>query len=155
MEPVLRDALPYSNWVWVLGGALIVAAVSWVVSLAFAYKHSRASHAHTIRDLRDLQRQRYHAKIGEVQNEWAQGEMDVRDAHFALASLIRAAATEKTRVNVESLTAREAAAQFPEWQALSESLMWCEDQTFPARDLPQAHQRVERGLALAKAVVDQ
>lgn len=155
MDPALRDALPYSNWVWLLGAVLIVAAVGWVVSLAFAYKHSTANRTQTIIELRELQRRRYHSKIVEVEEEWAQGQMDVRDAHFALASLIRAAATEKTRVNVESLTALEAAEQFPEWQALSESLLWCEDQTFPARELPQAEERVQRGIVAAKAVVDQ
>lgn len=155
MEPILRDVLPYSNWVWILGGTAIVAAIAWVVSLAFAYRYSRSEPREMVWELRALQRRRYHSKIGEVQGEWTAGDMDVRDAHFALASLIRAAATEKTRVNVEALTAAEAAEQFPQWSVLSEALLWCEDQTFPADEKPEAQARVGRGIAFAKAVVDQ
>ena len=156
MDPILRDPLPYSNWVWLLGVFLIVASVTWGGSLLFAYRTHKVFKPEKVLELRALQRRRYQAKISQVRQEWEGGELDVRDAHFALASLIRAAATEKTRVNVEVLTAQEAAQAFPEWTTLSEALLWCEDQTFPAASEESASEaKVARGLALAEAVIGQ
>lgn len=156
MDPILRDPLPYSNWVWLLGAFLIVLSVTWGASLLFAYRTHKVYQPEKVVELRALQRRRYQAKISQVQAEWEGGQMDVRDAHFALASLIRAAATEKTRVNVEVLTAEEAAQTFPEWTTLNEALLWCEDQTFPATPEETASEaRVARGLALAEAVIGQ
>lgn len=156
MEPVLHDPITYANWVWILGAGLIAIALVWGASLLWAYRTSRVRPPETVWELRALQRRRYMRQISQVETEYADGMMSGVDCHFALASLIRAAATEKTRLNVETMTAKEAAERFPQWPGLSAALAWCEDHTFPATSgrTPDMDARVEYGVQLARAVVD-
>lgn len=151
MEPVLRDPWAFSNWVWLLGAGMLALALIWVVSLLVAYRVALVERRDPVRTLGQLQRARYNRQISEVAEDFERGKLTPRDAHFALASLIRAAATEKTGVNVEAQTSSEAARYVPSWPLLARALEWCEDETFPAQG---GTQRVERGLALAREVVD-
>ena len=98
-----------------------------------------------------LQRGRYNRHIAEVQEGFAAGHITARDAHFALASLIRAAATEKTGLNIESQTSLEVAQNLPMWPLLTEALQWCENETFPPEG---ATAMVQRGAELASEVVN-
>lgn len=151
MPPDLRPPLAYSNWVWLLGTAMIVVAVAWVVTMVILYRVRLTKPKAAIRTLGQLQRRRYNRHIDEVRDQFLSGNLTAREAHFALAALIRAAATEKTGSNIEAQTAREVAESLPQWPVLAISLRWCEDETFPAAS---ATQRVEHGVALAREVVN-
>lgn len=151
MTADLRPPLAYSNWVWLLGAVLVLIAIGWVVTLVILYRVRLVRPKDSVRTLGELQRRRYRRHIGEVEDGYRAGMLPAREAHFALATLIRAAATEKTGVNVESQTAEEAAANFPQWPQLAVALTWCEDETFPA---DRATQQVEHGVALARGVIE-
>ena len=151
MQPELREPLVYSNWVWVLGAIIIVVAVAWSVTLIIVYRGSKVEKQGSVKTLGQLQRGRYNRHIAEVQEGFAAGHITARDAHFALASLIRAAATEKTGLNIESQTSLEVAQNLPMWPLLTEALQWCENETFPPEG---ATAMVQRGAELASEVVN-
>ena len=151
MQPELREPLVYSNWVWVLGAIIIVVAVAWSVTLIIVYRGSKVEKQGSVKTLGQLQRGRYNRHIAEVQEGFAAGHITARDAHFALASLIRAAATEKTGLNIESQTSLEVAQNLPMWPLLTEALQWCENETFPPEG---ATAMVQRGAELASKVVN-
>ena len=151
MQPELREPLVYSNWVWVLGAIIIVVAVVWSVTLLLVYRGSKVEKQSSVKTLAQLQRGRYNRHIAEVREGFAGGQMTARDAHFALASLIRAAATEKTGLNIESQTSLEVAQNLPMWPLLTEALQWCENETFPPEG---ATAMVQRGAELASEVVN-
>lgn len=151
VAPDLRPPLQYSNWVWLLGAVLILLAVGWVVTLVILYRVRLARPSGVPATLSGLQRRRYNRHIDEVEERFRDGTLCAREAHFALAALIRAAATERTGLNVESQTASETATNFPQWPRLATALAWCEDETFPA---DEATRQVARGVALAREVVD-
>ncbi|MBP7880992.1 MAG: hypothetical protein KAZ70_01010, partial [Actinomyces sp.] len=141
----------YSNWVWVLGAIIIVVAVAWSVTLIIVYRGSKVEKQGSVKTLGQLQRGRYNRHIAEVQEGFAAGHITARDAHFALASLIRAAATEKTGLNIESQTSLEVAQNLPMLPLLTEALRWCENETFPPQG---ATAMVQRGAELASKVVN-
>ena len=151
MQPELREPLVYSNWVWVLGAIIIVVAVAWSVTLIIVYRGSKVEKQGSVKTLGQLQRGRYNRHIAEVQEGFAAGHITARDAHFALASLIRAAATEKTGLNIESQTSLEVAQNLPMLPLLTEALQWCENETFPPEG---ATAMVQRGAELASEVVN-
>ena len=151
MQPELREPLVYSNWVWVLGAIIIVVAVAWSVTLIIVYRGSKVEKQGSVKTLGQLQRGRYNRHIAEVQEGFAAGHITARDAHFALASLIRAAATEKTGLNIESQTSLEVAQNLPMWPLLTEALQWCENETFPPQGATAV---VQRGAELASKVVN-
>lgn len=151
MQPELREPLVYSNWVWVLGAIIIVVAVAWSVTLIIVYRGSKVEKQGSVKTLGQLQRGRYNRHIAEVQEGFAAGQITARDAHFALASLIRAAATEKTGLNIESQTSLEVAQNLPMLPLLTEALRWCENETFPPQG---ATAMVQRGAELASKVVN-
>ena len=151
MQPELREPLVYSNWVWVLGAIIIVVAVAWSVTLIIVYRGSKVEKQGSVKTLGQLQRGRYNRHIAEVQEGFAAGHITARDAHFALASLIRAAATEKTGLNIESQTSLEVAQNLPMLPLLTEALRWCENETFPPQG---ATAMVQRGAELASEVVN-
>ncbi len=151
MQPELREPLVYSNWVWVLGAIIIVVAVAWSVTLIIVYRGSKVEKQGSVKTLGQLQRGRYNRHIAEVQEGFAAGHITARDAHFALASLIRAAATEKTGLNIESQTSLEVAQNLPMLPLLTEALRWCENETFPPQG---ATAMVQRGAELASKVVN-
>ena len=151
VQPELREPLVYSNWVWVLGAIIIVVAVAWSVTLIIVYRGSKVEKQGSVKTLGQLQRGRYNRHIAEVQEGFAAGHITARDAHFALASLIRAAATEKTGLNIESQTSLEVAQNLPMLPLLTEALRWCENETFPPEG---ATAMVQRGAELASEVVN-
>ncbi|WP_099332372.1 hypothetical protein [Actinomyces minihominis] len=151
MAPQLRDPLVYSNWVWLLGTLLIVLALAWVITLLVLYRVRRVEKRIGVRTLGQLQRARYNRHIQEVLTDFEEGRRSARDSHFALASLVRAAASEKTGSNIESQTSAEVAAHLPSWPLLVSALEWCEDETFPPE---RATEQVRRGADLASEVVN-
>lgn len=152
MEPPLREPLLYSNWVLILGIALLVIAATWVVGLLVAYRRSRVRPKFEVRSLSQAHRARYSRLINEVGADYDSQALTAPEAHLALAAIIRAAATERTRTNFESVTASEAQILAPGWPVLADALAWCEDGSFPAGG---ASQRVEQGLSYAQTVVFQ
>lgn len=147
---VLRDPLAYSNWVWVLGAALLLISIIWVVSLTVAYRRSKVRRAAKVESLTALKKARYRKLTAQVNTDFTAGNIDSREAHFALAAIIRAAATEKTGVNIEVRTAAEAADLFPSWPGLFQALQWCEDETFPPHG---SESQIDRGIELALGVI--
>lgn len=149
MPPSLREPLTHSNWVWLLGAALLVAALLWLIGVYLSYRKSRVASKFEVRTLSQVQRERYGRLIGEIEQQYADGALSAREAHLALAALIRASATERTGMSVESSTASEVSQMLPSWPLLAEALVWCADGSFP---LEVADERVERGVWLARQV---
>ncbi|WRS30976.1 hypothetical protein U6G28_04640 [Actinomycetaceae bacterium MB13-C1-2] len=149
MPPSLREPLTHSNWVWLLGVALLTVAILWVLGVYISYRKSRVMTKFEVRSLSQVQRERYRRLIGEVEQDYQTGAISAREAHLALAALIRASATERTRMSVESATASEARTLLPSWPLLADALDWCADGSFP---LEIADERVERGIWLAREV---
>ncbi len=150
MAPDLREPLAFSNWVWLLGAVMIVLALLWVIGLAVAYRIKPVKASRSIRTLGQLQRRRYLRQVEEIEVSFQRGDLTGREAHFALAALIRSAGTEKSGINVESMTAAEVRRYLPGWSVLSEALAWCEDETFPPE---AAAQQISRGVEFAREVV--
>ena len=152
MEPPLREPLLYSNWVLILGIGLLVIVIVWVVGLLIAHRRSQVRPKVEVRTLSQAHRARYSRLIDEVATDYGDGTLTAREAHLSLATLIRAAATERLRINVESTTASEARRLIPGWPLLAQALEWCEDGSFP---VGAASQKVDQGLDYARAVVFQ
>ncbi len=149
MEPSLREPLTHSNWVWLLGAVLVTAALLWVIGLYISYRKSRVARKFEVRSLSQVQRERYRRLIAEIEQQYGNGEIGAREAHLALAALIRASATERTRMNIESATATEVRQLIPTWPLLADALDWCADGSFPQNI---ADERVDRGIWLAREV---
>ncbi|MFZ1381393.1 MAG: hypothetical protein WAS54_01230 [Scrofimicrobium sp.] len=149
MPPNLREPLTHSNWVWLLGAALLTLAILWVVGVYVSYRKSRVTTKFEVRSLSQVQRERYRRLIGDIEQDYRTGSISAREAHLALAALIRASATERTQMSVESATASEVRTLLPSWPLLADALDWCADGSFP---LEVADERVERGIWLAREV---
>lgn len=149
MAPNLRETLSHSNWVWILGVALLTAALLWIVGVYISYRKSTVTTEFQVRTLSQVQRERYRRLIFEIDQQYRAGQISAREAHLALAAVIRASATERTRMNVESATASEVRQMIPSWPLLADALDWCADGSFP-QDV--ADERVERGLWFATEV---
>ncbi|MFT0761660.1 hypothetical protein VRY54_01145 [Actinomyces sp. F1_1611] len=143
----MREPILYPNWVWVLSVTLVVVSLAVTLALLVAYRRSQVRPELVLRSLDQRVRERYLRQIAEVEA----GHLGAREAHLALSALIRAAASERLRANVEAMTVAEV--QAVGWPALTEALRWCEPPSFGAVEPPA--QLIETGLTLARRVVEQ
>lgn len=150
MEPSLREPVMYPNWVWVLGGALILFSLIWLLGLIIGYRSSRIRPSTDRTTLSAARRARYERLISEVEEGFENGELSVREAHLAVAAIIRAAATERTGNNIESLTVEEVGLYQQDWPELGQALAWCEEPSFAA--IEEAR-HIADGAAWARVVV--
>lgn len=142
----LRDPILFPNWVWVVAGVLLLLSVA--VSVALLLAHRYLEEPLQLRALSQVRRERYERQLAQIESDAA--SRTVRDTHLALGALIRAAASERLRMNVESLSVGEVAALPVDWPALTEALRWCEAPSF---GVGQAD--VATGIARARKVVEQ
>lgn len=164
----IRDPLTYPNWVWILGVVLVLGGIAVIALGIYVSKPRRRPRGPRVRSLSAARRTRYQNLLAEIQGNYASGAIDSQEAHLAIAALVRAVGTERTRQNVESLTVREAQARFPQWTAFLTALQWCETAVFEGSQpglpgvarlaspgSPQESASVQHGIALARAVIDQ
>lgn len=150
VEPSLRDPILYPNWVWLTGAVLILVAVLWFVGALIGYLKSAAPAKSDLKSLSAARRARYERLIAGVESDFEQGELTPREAHLAMAALIRAAATERSGYNVESLTVDEVALYRADWPELGNALGWCEEPSFQA---VEASRHIADGARWARVVV--
>ncbi len=148
--PPLRDPLDHSNWVWILGLVLVLTGVLWVVGVWVSYRKSLVRPKFQLSSLDQVQKARYMAQVESVEQAYGKGSITGREAHLALAAIIRACASERTGRNLESATVAEAGDLLPEWPILPEALDWCAASSFPT-DVENAE--ITRGALLARTVI--
>ncbi len=151
MDPELHDPIPFSNWVGLVGVLLLTLAVVWVASWIYAYHKLQVEARVDKRSLSAIAKSRYSRQIEQIVDRWKAGELNQREAHLALAALMRAAGSEMTGVNLESATPSEVGALFPQWGTMQEALVWCEQESFPAS---VANRHIEGGASLARQVIE-
>ena len=150
---LLRLPVLFPNWVPLLGGLLLIVALTWGISLWFAHRHMREKERVVIHSLSETRRLRYRRLLQQVEAELAAGEIDARAAHLSVAAIIRSAASERLKVNVESATVADARHYFGHWPSLVTALEWVEEPSFGTSG--QANQSVARGIGQAKVVIEQ
>ncbi len=157
MGDTLRDPILYPNWVWLTGTGLLLLALITGLSMFLAYRFSQVRESVALHSLSQVRRERYLRLLGEVYQDAADGRLTARQAHLAMSSLIRAAASERLKTNVESLTVGESAQMADRWPALVEALRWCETPSFGVGELKgvSAVAVVQGGLERARVVIEQ
>ena len=157
MGDFLRDPILYPNWVWLLGTGLLLLSVATGVSLFLAYRFSQVREDIALHPLSQVRRERYMRLLEEVYRDTAGGKLTGRQAHLAMSSLIRAAASERLKMNVEGLSVWEAQQLKDRWPAFVDALQWCERPSFGVDELegPEEVAMVQGGLDRARAVIDQ
>lgn len=149
LSPIL-----FPNGVWLGGIFLIVVALVWGIGLLVAYSKSQVNSGTVLRPLSESRRERYRNLLREVSEGFNSGELSPRQAHLALRSVIRAAATERLGTNVESLTVAELRQAYPSWPQLAEALQWCEEPAF-SKSHAEYEIRLQRGIEAATGVIQQ
>lgn len=147
----LRDPVTYPNWMWVLGVVLILLVVVWVAALLRRWWRSEDRDVPELVTLSEAERRRYLGLVDEIAHRRADGDLDARDLHLALAGLMRALGTRRTGRDLESATVEEVARLAPAWPQLVEVLRACEEPSFSAA--PGGEESQERVLELARGAV--
>lgn len=126
----LRDPLTYPNWMWMVAIILIVLAIATIVVALGIANPKRRSRGEKVHPLTATRRRRYHGFLAEIEQRYTTGDLSEVEAQLALAALVRSAASERVRSDLEALTAAEAASRFPYWPSLQAALQWYEAQVF-------------------------
>lgn len=126
----LRDPLTYPNWMWMAAIILIVLAIATIVVALGIANPKRRSRGEKVHPLTATRRRRYHGFLAEIEQRYATGDLSEVEAQLSLAALVRSAASERVRSDLEALTAAEAASRFPYWPSLQAALQWYEAQVF-------------------------
>ena len=124
----LNDPALYPNWMWILGTVLVVAVLGWIVY-----------------------------SIDQIADRYADGDLDARGVHLALAGLMRALGTERTGRDLEVATVSEVRELVPVWPGLADVLQACEIPSFSGDDIPQgqpSHEAVTNVLTMAVEAVN-
>jgi len=150
VEPSLREPVLYPNWVWLLGVALVLVALIWLVGMIVGYRKSAVKVEADLRSLSAARRERYERHISQVEAEFANGTLTPRESHLAMAAIIRAAATERSGYNVETLTVDEAPIFQSNWPELGYAIGWCEEPSFSA---DEATKHISSGAQWARVIV--
>ncbi len=151
MADNLRDPLLFPNWVWLLSVALLLIAVGVAAGLLVAYRFALVKTKVVLHPLNELRRERYLKQVAQVQLAAQSGDLDARQVHLALSSIIRACASERLKRNVESVTVKDAGQLEDAWPVFVDALAWCERPSFGV-DEP-SDPLVEIGMAKARAVI--
>ena len=134
LKDYLLDPVVYPNWMWVLGLAIVVGVIGWILYSVWRWWTSR---------------------IGEVME--LQTITDARRVHLALAGLMRALGTERTGRDLEVATVSEVRELVPVWPGLADILQACEVPSFTGDNIPQgqpSHEAVTRVLTMAVEAVN-
>jgi len=126
----LSDPVIYPHWMWVLGVAILLAVIGWVVYNLWAWLHSRQGAVAHLQTISQARRARYHDFLSQIGERRACGELDERGTHLAVAGLMRALGTERSGRDLEVATVSEIRALVPTWPQLAGVLEACETPSF-------------------------
>ena len=102
-------------------------------------------------------RKKYLTYIDQIADRYADGDLDARGVHLALAGLMRALGTERTGRDLEVATVKEVRRLVPVWPGLSDVLQACEIPSFTGDDIPAgqpSHEAVTNVLTMAVEAVN-
>ena len=92
----LNDPALYPNWMWILGTVLVVAVLGWIVYSIWRWWTSRIGEVMELQTITDARRKKYLTYVDQIADRYADGDLDARGVHLALAGLMRALGTERT-----------------------------------------------------------
>ena len=153
----LLDPVIYPNWMWVLGLAIVVAVLGWILYSVWRWWTSRIGEVMELQTITDARRKKYLTFIDQIADRYADGDLDARGVHLALAGLMRALGTERTGRDLEVATVSEVRELVPVWPGLADILQACELPSFAGENIPQgqpSHEAVTRVLTMAVEAVN-
>ena len=153
----LNDPALYPNWMWILGTVLVVAVLGWIVYSIWRWWTSRIGEVMELQTITDARRKKYLTYIDQIADRYADGDLDARGVHLALAGLMRALGTERTGRDLEVATVSEVRELVPVWPGLADVLQACEIPSFSGDDIPQvqpSHEAVTNVLTMAVEAVN-
>ena len=153
----LNDPALYPNWMWILGTVLVVAVLGWIVYSIWRWWTSRIGEVMELQTITDARRKKYLTYVDQIADRYADGDLDARGVHLALAGLMRALGTERTGRDLEVATVSEVRELVPVWPGLADVLQACEIPSFSGDDSPQgqpSHEAVTNVLTMAVEAVN-
>ena len=153
----LNDPALYPNWMWILGTVLVVAVLGWIVYSIWCWWTSRIGEVMELQTITDARRKKYLTYIDQIADRYADGDLDARGVHLALAGLMRALGTERTGRDLEVATVSEVRELVPVWPGLANILQACEVPSFSGDEIPQgqlSHEAVTNVLTMAVEAVN-
>ena len=153
----LNDPALYPNWMWILGTVLVVAVLGWIVYSIWRWWTSRIGEVMELQTITDARRKKYLTYIDQIADRYADGDLDARGVHLALAGLMRALGTERTGRDLEVATVSEVRELVPVWPGLANILQACEVPSFSGDEIPQgqlSHEAVTNVLPMAVEAVN-
>ena len=147
----------YPNWMWVLGLAIVVGVIGWILYSVWRWWTSRIGEVMELQTITDARRKKYLTFIDQIADRYADGDLDARGVHLALAGLMRALGTERTGRDLEVATVSEVRELVPVWPGLADILQACEVPSFTGDNIPQvqpSHEAVTRVLTMAVEAVN-
>ena len=157
LKEYLQDPVPYPNWMWVLGLAIVVGVIGWILYSVWRWWTSRIGEVMELQTITDARRKKYLTFIDQIADRYADGDLDARGVHLALAGLMRALGTERTGRDLEVATVYEVRELVPVWPGLADILQACEVPSFTGDNIPQgqpSHEAVTRVLTMAVEAVN-
>ena len=139
----LNDPALYPNWMWILGAVLVVAVLGWIVYSIWRWWTSRIGEVMELQTITDARRKKYLTYVDQIADRYADGDLDARGVHLALAGLMRALGTERTGRDLEVATVSEVRELVPVWPGLADVLQACEVPSFSGDDIPQGQPSYE------------
>ena len=153
----LLDPVVYPNWMWVLGLAIVVGVIGWILYSVWRWWTSRIGEVMELQTITAARRKKYLIFIDQIADRYADGDLDARGVHLALAGLMRALGTERTGRDLEVATVSEVRELVPVWPGLADILQACEVPSFTGDNIPQgqpSHEAVTRVLMMAVEAVN-
>ena len=153
----LTDPVIYPHWMWVLGLAIVVAVLGWILYSVWRWWTSRIGEVMELQTITDARRKKYLTFIDQIADRDADGDLDARGVHLALAGLMRALGTERTGRDLEVATVSEVRELVPVWPGLADILQACEIPSFTGDTIPDgqpSHEAVTRVLTMAVEAVN-
>lgn len=153
----LFNPIIYPHWIWVLGVTLVVAVVGWVCFCLWRWWTSRIGEVMELQTISDARRKKYLSYVDQIADRYADGDLDARGVHLALAGLMRALGTERTGRDLEVATVSEVRELVPVWPGLADVLAACEASSFTSQDIPagrSSHEAVTSVLTTAVEAVN-
>ncbi len=157
IKEYLQDPVMYPNWMWVLGVTILVAVIGWIIYSLWRWWTSRIGEVMELQTITDARRKKYLTYIDQIADRYADGDLDARGVHLALAGLMRALGTERTGRDLEDATVKELRTIVPVWPGLSDVLQACEIPSFTGDDIPAgqpSHEAVTNVLTMAVEAVN-
>ena len=157
LKEYLQDPVPYPNWMWVLGLAIVVGVIGWILYSVWRWWTSRIGEVMELQTITDARRKKYLRYIDQIADRYADADLDARGVHLAIAGLMRALGTERTGRDLEVATVREVRELVPVWPGLADVLEACEVPSFTGENIPvgqPSHEAVTNVLSKAVEAVN-